>query len=97
MRELIAANRRIIVLQALDQDPARESNTRLLQSILGRFGHAMSAVAVDGLVDWLSERGLVTVRDLGGGLRVVGLTQAGVDAAAGRSIVAGVDRPTPLD
>lgn len=97
MQDLIAANRRIIALQALDQDPARESNTRLLQSILEQFGHAMSAVAVDGLVDWLSERGLVTARGIGGGLRVVRLTQAGVDAAKGRSIVAGVDRPQPID
>lgn len=97
MQDLIAANRRIIALQALDQDPARESNTRLLQSILEQFGHAMSAVAVDGLVDWLSERGLVTARGIGGGLRVVRLTQAGVDAAKGRSIVEGVDRPQPID
>ena len=96
MRTLIDAHRRIVALQALEQDPARESNSRILQISLDHMGHRMSAVAVEGLVDWLSERGLVEARDIGGGLRVVRLTQAGVDAAQGRSIVPGVDRPIPI-
>lgn len=99
MREAFAANQRIIALQALEQDSAWELSTQMLQRALEHFGHALSAVAVDGLVDWLTERDLVTVRKLGelaGGLRVAKLTQAGLDVAQGRQRVTGVDRPLPV-
>lgn len=100
MREAFAANQRIIALQALEQDSAWELSTQMLQRALEHFGHALSAVAVDGLVDWLAERDLVTVRQLGrelaGGLRVAKLTQAGLDVAQGRQRVTGVDRPLPV-
>lgn len=96
MKEAFAANQRIIALQALEQDSAWELSTQMLQRALEHFGHALSAVAVDGLVDWLTERDLVTVRELTGGLRVAKLTQAGLDAAQGRQRVTGVDRPLPV-
>ena len=96
MREAFAANQRIIALQALEQDSAWELSTQMLQRALEHFGHALSAVAVDGLVDWLTERDLVTVRELPGGLRVAKLTQAGLDVAQGRQRVTGVDRPPPV-
>ena len=96
MKEAFAANQRIIALQALEQDSAWELSTQMLQRALEHFGHALSAVAVDGLVDWLTERDLVTVRELAGGLRVARLTQAGLDVAQGRQRVTGVDRPLPV-
>ena len=95
MKEAFAANQRIIALQALEQDSAWELSTQMLQRALEHFGHALSAVAVDGLVDWLTERDLVTVRELPG-LRVAKLTQAGLDVAQGRQRVTGVDRPLPV-
>ena len=96
MREQFDANRRIIALQALEQDPKYELSTQMLQRVLDHFAHAISAAAVDALVDWLTESGLVTVRDLGQGIRVARLTQRGVDVAQGRTRVSGVDRPPPL-
>lgn len=96
MKEAFAANQRIIALQALERDSAYELSTQMLQRALEYCGHALSAVAVDGLVDWLVERELVTVRELAGGLRIARLTQAGLDVAQGRQRVTGVDRPQPM-
>lgn len=93
MRELIEANRRSVALQALSRDSAREANGALLRSILQFFGHHLSQIEMAGLVDWLRERGLVTVREIGGGVSVIRLTQAGLDCAEGRSRVTGVDLP----
>ena len=93
MREIIEANRRSIALQALSRDASREANGALLQSILRVFGHHLSQVELSGMIDWLRERGLVTVREIGGGVSVIRLTQAGLDCAEGRSRVTGVDLP----
>ena len=56
----------------------------------------MSVVAVDGMLDWLAERGLVAVSDVGSGIRVAKLTRQGLDVARGAARVSGVDRPPPL-
>lgn len=96
MKEAFAANQRIIALQALERDSAYELSTQMLQRALEYCGHALSAVAAEGLVDWLVERDLVTVRELAGGMRIARLTQAGLDVAQGRQRVTGVDRPLPM-
>lgn len=97
MRDLIAANRRIIALQVIAAQNAYELSSVLLQRALERFGHAMSMSAVDGLLDWLADRDLLTARNLDGHIRVATLTMAGLDVAKGRMVAEGVDRPLPMD
>ena len=71
-------------------------SNEMLQRAEKALGHTMSVVAVDGMLDWLAERGLVAVSDVGSGIRVAKLTRQGLDVARGAARVSGVDRPPPL-
>lgn len=98
MRDLILANRRLVALQVIAAQSAYELSNQLLQRGMERFGHRMSMSSVDGLIDWLADRDLLTARELDDGhIRVATLTQAGLDVAKGRMVAAGVDRPLPMD
>lgn len=96
MREALIANQRIVALQALEQDPDYSLSNEMIQRVEKALGHSMSVVAVDGMFDWLAERGLVTVTDAGSGIRVARLTRQGLDVATGCARVSGVDRPRPI-
>ena len=95
MRELFRSNQRIMILQAIEQDADYSLSNEMLQRALKSVGHAVSVVAVDGHLDWLEERDLVSVRDVGSGIRVAKLTRHGLDVAHGDAQVTGVDRPLP--
>ena len=96
MREAFLANQRIIALQAMEQDPDYSISNEMIQRVEQELGQTMSVVAVDGMLDWLAERGLVSVTDAGSGVRVARLTRHGLDVATGRASVSGVDRPRPI-
>ena len=93
LNTVLDADRRGLLLKALDQDPAREMSELILQRVLIAYGHSASLNATAGLVDWLTERRLVEVRDASPTLRIARLTQAGLDCARGLSAVPGVDLP----
>lgn len=92
--QLITENQRLSILRALSEDCDYEHNESVLQSILAEFGLTCGRDKVRGLISWLKEQELVTVRDVSG-IMVARVTQRGADVANGASIVPGVKRPGP--
>ncbi len=85
-----------LALLRLLSEPALNgrANTAVLHTSAGALGFEVARDRITSQCDWLCEQGLVTQEDLGS-VRIVSVTQRGVDVAAGRSTVTGVDRPSP--
>ena len=94
--ELLDADRRLVILRSLHEDPGYDLNEYVLQSVLEALGHTVSMDRVRSDLAWLEEQGLVSVRDVAG-VKVAKLTARGSDVATGRAVVPGVKRPAPGD
>ncbi len=88
----VAEDRRLVILRVLANMPAYRSNSFLLTTLLGKWGHEPSADQVKGDLAWLQEQGLLTVQDVEG-VYIATLATRGADVAAGRAVVPGVKRP----
>jgi len=93
-RELLEADRRLVILKALAEDPGYSHNESVLQSVLDLFGHRVSRDQVRTLLSWLAEQGLVELDRVSSCL-VARLSARGGEVAAGRTVVPGVKRPAP--
>jgi len=96
VKDIFAPNQRIIILQMLEGDNDYSLNNGILQNVLIKFGHGVSREKTDREIDWLRDNGLVTVEELGQGIRVAKLTPKGLDVAQGHDRVDGVERPRPV-
>lgn len=92
--DVIDADVRLGILQALEQDPQYSHNEYVLQEVLGRIGHGISRDRLRTHLAWLEEQGLVKTRIVAG-VTVADITARGQDAALGRAQVPGVARPRP--
>lgn len=92
--ELIDADRRLLTLQCLNEDPGYSLNEAVLQSMLEALGHSVSRDRLRTDLAWLAEQGLVSIGAVGT-VQVAMITGRGVDVAVGRVIVPGVRRPRP--
>lgn len=92
--DLVASDRRLVILRALESDLGYSHNESIIHSILGEFGHRCSRDLVRTDLAWLKEQGLVTLEDVSG-IYVTTITQRGVDVATGATMVPGVKRPGP--
>lgn len=88
----LAEDRRLVILRVLADMPAYRTNSYLLTTLLGKFGHEPSADQVKGDLAWLQEQQLVTV-EVVESVHIATLTTRGADVAAGRAVVPGVKRP----
>ncbi len=88
----LAEDRRLVILRVLAELPAYRTNSFLLSTLLGKFGHEPSADQVKGDLAWLQEQQLVTV-EIVESVHIATLTARGADVAAGRAVVPGVKRP----
>lgn len=91
-REYTAADQRLVIIQALEEDPGYSHNEAVLRGVLGSVGHSLSRDALRTELAWLQEQGLVTITQAGD-IQVVRLTARGEDVALGRARVPGVARP----
>lgn len=91
---LLAEDRRLVVLRALQEDAGYSHNESVLQSILAAFGHTVSRDQVRSLISWLAEQDLVHVERVGDYM-VAKLTARGADVATGAATIPGVKRPAP--
>lgn len=89
-------DRRLRLLQLLENEHRYSAHESRLQEGLDIFSHAVSADQVRTDVAWLEEQGLVKSRDVGG-MVIAELTRRGLDVGRGRTIVPGVKRPEPGD
>lgn len=88
----LAEDRRLVILRVLSELPAYRTNSFLLSTLLGKFGHEPSADQVKGDLAWLEEQQLLTV-EVVESVHIATLTTRGADVAAGRAVVPGVKRP----
>lgn len=92
--KIVLENMRLVVLQALEEDPDYSHNESVIQGVLSTFGHSPSQDKLRTELHWLQEQDLVTLDDIGGVL-VIRLTKRGEDVALGRARVPGVARRAP--
>lgn len=97
--QLVAEDRRLVILRLLASAPGNSANDSMLHSGLLAIGHVCSRDQVRGDIAWLKEQGLLASEELTGigshSPIVTRLTERGFDVQAGRSTVPGVKRPTP--
>lgn len=89
------AHVRLTVLRLLDGMPGYCANDSVLVQAVNAMGLVCTRDQLRGHLGWLEEQRLLTRLDTGAGLVVATLTERGADVAHGRSIVAGVQRPSP--
>lgn len=92
--DYLRQDQRLVMLRVLSELPQFRSNSSVIASLLGQFGHHPSRDQVKGDLTWLGEQGLVSIEDIGSVL-VVTLSERGADVAAGRATVPGVRKPGP--
>lgn len=86
---------RLAILRLLDEQPGYCANDSVLYDAVNAVGLAVTRGQVRGHVEWLQEQRLVTYQSAGSGLLVVTLAERGAEVAKGRSVIAGVQRPSP--
>lgn len=94
LAEQMDADRRLVILQLLEQAPDYRGNGYLLQTAMAGLGHVVGLDRLHTDLAWLDEQGLVEMSSVGG-VTLAQLTARGNDVARGRAIVPGVQRPAP--
>ncbi len=92
--DYLRQDQRLLVLRILSELPQYRSNSSVMATLLGEYGHHPSRDQVKTELVWLGEQNLIKVEDIGSVL-VVTLTERGADVAAGRASVPGVSKPRP--
>lgn len=95
MRDLLASDRRLVLLRSLTEC-GNSANESVLQTCLEAYGHRMSRDAVQTELAWLDEQRLIRLSDVSG-CYVAEITGRGVDVAAGLATVPGVKKPRPRE
>lgn len=92
--ERLTQARRLMILDLLANSPGYEAGQGIIYQALPDNGIAASIdqIAVD--LAWLGEQGLVDLSEAGG-FPLARITSRGLDVAAGRAVVPGVQRPVP--
>lgn len=91
-----AEHRALAILRFLHREPAYGSNERIIAAYLDLLAIGGGGAEIRSALDALERLALVRAENREG-LTVVWLTQAGEDAALGRTIVKGVLRPAPQE
>jgi Fe2+ or Zn2+ uptake regulation protein len=90
--DYLQKDRRLVLLRILAELPGYRSNSSVLTTLVGNFGHTMTRDQVRTELRWLQEQGLVMIEEAGTVL-VPTLTERGQDVAEGRAVVDGVAKP----
>ena len=93
-RDHVIADLRLVILRLLSESSGYELNSSVLQMAASDYGHEVSRDTLHSELQWLSEQGLVTLREIAT-VRVAVLTARGADVAEGRASTPGVKRPGP--
>ncbi|UNU43615.1 ArsR family transcriptional regulator [Sphingopyxis sp. YF1] len=86
---------RLTVLRLLAEAPGYSTNDSVLTDAVNAMGLVCTRDQMRTNIAWLEEQRLVTLLRPTATLTVATITERGADVAAGRSIVAGVQRPSP--
>lgn len=94
-QEKIVEDRRLLILQALNNATGYRAPARLLMAFLNSMGHNPSQDQLCGDLAWLEEQGLVTLDAPTNNVQVATITTRGSDIAEGTARHPGVRRPEP--
>lgn len=91
-----SAHVRLAILKFLAAQPGHRANDSILTSILPDVGLTATRDQVRTELAWLAEQRLVVQEEPGPmKLIIIDITERGLDVAAGRAAVPGVQRPAP--
>jgi len=88
-------DRRLVILLLLSKQGDWALNEYVLQVGLQQMAHSASMARVHSDIDWLEEQGLVKLSKGYADVRIITLTQRGLDVATGQATCTGVKRPGP--
>lgn len=86
---------RLATLRLLDDAPGYSANDSVLTTSVRSMGLSCTRDQMRGHLGWMEEQRLVTLLRPTDGLIVATISERGADVAHGRSVVAGVQRPSP--
>ena len=86
---------RLSVLRLLESQAGYHANDSVLHQAVNQMALACTRDQMRGHLTWLEEQRLVTLAKPAETLIVATLTERGAEVASGRSIVDGVQRPSP--
>jgi hypothetical protein len=89
------AHIRLTVLRLLDGQASYQANDSVLSQAVNAMGLPCTRAQMRGHLSWMQEQRLVTTIEPAAGLVVATLSERGGDVANGRSVIAGVQRPSP--
>ncbi|MEX0971512.1 MAG: hypothetical protein WD046_13825 [Paracoccaceae bacterium] len=92
--EIVAADARLAILQALVREASRSHNEQLLQAALDAVGIVRARDYTRTQMRALESTGAVTLREAGD-LLIATLTRTGLDHLSGRAIIDRVAQPEP--
>lgn len=92
--EFQQADRRLVLLKALEAAAMYRANAYLLRRYCDHVGHVVSAAQLEKDLQWLAGKGLLELSQ-DEGVAVATLKAAGLDVATGRTRLAGVAVPQP--
>jgi hypothetical protein len=95
LAKLIIEDRRLVILRLLACVADYTLNSIVLNKATEEQGHSVSYDVIKTDVAWLSEQGLLTIKDRTKEPWVITLTMRGKDAASGHTKVPGVKVPEP--
>ena len=93
-REILAAERRLLILQGLAEADGYSLRETVLGKLLEAQGENIGHVRLRAQLEWLRDALLIELEQ-DGDTWLARITRRGLDVAAGRSRVAGVARPIP--
>jgi hypothetical protein len=91
-QEKLAQDRRLLILQALDNAAGYTAASRLLLSFLESMGNLASSDQLEGDLAWLQEQGMIEVQ-AGPSGSIAMLKARGADIVSGRARHPGIRRP----
>ncbi len=95
LSQVLAEDRRLVVLRMLRGTPGCALNEFVLQELLKQHGHTMSRDKVRTELEWLSEQELITIEAVDGRLLIATITERGADVSTGMARTPGVKVPAP--
>jgi Fe2+ or Zn2+ uptake regulation protein len=93
--EHFAKHVRLVILRLLAEATEYRLNASILGDMVAAHGLAATRAQIRTEIAWLEEQGLLKADELANGLVVATLSERGLDVAAGRASVPGVQRPGP--
>ncbi len=98
LQDRLTEQQRIVILQLLNEDTDGCLNNQILQKGLEIFGHNISLNKIDTECAWLEEQGCVEIEllDSKSNMKLVTITQRGIDVVLRRSTIPGIDKPIKM-